>query len=394
MTYRTLTRFILIALLALTALALAGCGGQLPASAWPGLTPGDGVVYLAATAKAYAINVADGSKKWEYEHKVASSGLFGSGSASDPVHAQPVLGDGAVHFGTDGGYLLALDATTGTLKWPPYVPETPTVLFGLIKEKPGPVYAGPVLAGNRVIFAGTANKVYALDAATGKSAPGWEPYDAGGRVWGTPLVVNDTVYFGTLAHKLIALDAATGKELWKFEQAQGALAGSPVFDNGVIYVGSFDDHLYAVDAASGQLRWSYHASNWVWEGPTVVSGTLYFGDVSGNVYALDAATQQRLWVTDLSKLSMPGGAVRAAPLYAEGVLYVGTDNGTLFALKADTGKELWPQPFKVPNARFLTTPLMQGGLLLVAPAGTPTQLYGLNPVNAQTQWQFPVPASK
>ncbi len=391
MTYRTLARF---TLLALTLLTLTGCGGQVSASSWPGLTPGEGVMYLAATTKAYAINTPDGTKKWEYEHKVASTGLLGSGSATDLVHAQPALGDGVVYLGTDGGYLVALDAATGAEKWPPYVPETPAVLFGLVKEKPGPVYAGPVLAGDRVIFAGTGDKIYALDTATGKPAQGWEVYDAGSRVWGTPLVVNDTVYFGTLTHKLIALDVATGKERWKFEQAQGALAGSPVFDNGVIYVGSFDDYVYAVDAASGQLRWSYNASNWVWEGPSVVSGTLYFGDVSGNVYALDAATQQRLWVTDLSKLSTPGGAVRSTPLYADGALYVGTDNGTLFALRADTGKELWPQPFKVPNARFLTTPLMQGGLLLVAPAGTATLLYGLNPANAQTQWQFPVPTGK
>ena len=393
MTHRTLTRFIYTTLLALMVLALAGCGGQVPPSSWPGLTPGEGVVYLAATAKTYAIHAADGSKKWEYEHKVATTGLLGSGSAADTVHAQPVVGGGLVYLGTDGGYLIAVDAATGAEKWK-FVPETPSVLFGLVKEKPGPVYAGPVLAGKRVIFAGTSHKVYALDAASGKPAQGWEPYNAGERVWGTPLVVSDTVYLGTLSHKLIALDAATGKERWKFEQAKGTLAGSPVFDNGVIYVGSFDDHLYAVDAASGALRWSYNANNWVWEGPAVVSGTLYFGDVGGNVYALDAATQQPLWVTDLSKLAIPGGAVRATPLYADGVLYVGTGNGTLFALKADTGQELWPQPFKVPNAQFLTTPLMQDGLLLVAPLGTPTQLYGLNPANGQVPWQFPMPSSK
>lgn len=393
MTHRTLTRSILTTSLALMVLALAGCGGQAPASSWPGLTPGDGVVYLAATAKAYAINVADGTRKWEYEHKVATSGLLGSGSATDTVHAQPVVGEGLVYLGTDGGYLIAVDAITGAEKWK-FVPETPSVLFGLVKEKPGPVYAGPVLAGKRVIFVGTSNKVYALDAATGKLAQGWEPYNAGERVWGTPLVVGDTIYVSTLGHKLIALDATTGTERWKFEQAKGTLAGSPVFDNGVIYVGSFDDHLYAVDAASGALRWSYNANNWIWEGPAVVSGTLYFGDVSGNVYALDEATQQRLWVTDLSKLAVPGSAVRATPLYADGVLYVGTGNGTLFALRADTGKEVWPQPFKLDNAQFLATPLMQSGLLLVAPLGTPTQLYGLNPANNEPQWRFPVPPSK
>ncbi|MBS1245482.1 MAG: repeat protein [Chloroflexi bacterium] len=391
MTHRIFPRGILTALLALVMVALAGCGGQVAPSSWPGLTPGDGVVYLTATAKSFAINVADGSKKWEYEHKIPQTGLFGSSSVPDNMHATPALGDGLVYFGTDGGYLFALDVTTGAEKWR-YLPEQTTTFIPFIKEQSAPVYAGPAVAGKRVIFAGTADKIYALDAVTGKLA--WE-FAAGSRVWATPLVVSDTVYISTLKHKLVALDVATGKERWTFDQAKGALSGAPVFDNGIVYVGSFDNHLYAVDAASGEKRWAFNASNWVWEGPAVVSGTLYFGDVGGNVYALDAATQQRLWVTELNKLPVPGGPVRATPLYADGTLYVGTANGALYALDASTGKErsTWTT-FKVPNAQFLTTPVLQGGLLLVAPLGTPTQLYGLNPDNGQTQWQFPTPTSK
>ena len=386
MTHRIFPRGILTALLALVMVSLAGCGGQVAPSAWPGLTPGDGVVYLTATAKAFAINVADGSKKWEYEHKIPQTGLFGSSSVPDNMHATPALGDGLVYFGTDGGYLFALDVTTGAEKWR-YLPEQTATFIPFIKEQSTPVYAGPEVAGKLVIFAGTANKIYALDAATGKLT--WE-FDAGSRVWATPLVVNDTVYISTLAHKLVALDVATGKERWTFDQAKGALAGKPVFDNGIVYVGSFDNHLYAVDAASGKERWAFNASNWVWEGPAVVSGTLYFGDLGGNVYALDAATQNPVWAQPFQA----GGPVRATPLYAEGVLYVGTANGTLYALDAVTGKERWTQPFKVPNAQFLTTPVLQAGVLLVAPLGTATQLYGLNPANGQTQWQFPTPTSK
>jgi outer membrane protein assembly factor BamB len=389
LTHRIVPRWILTTLIAIAALTLAGCGGQAPPSVWLGLTLGDGVVYLAATAKAYAINVADGTKKWEYEHKVPQAGLFGSSMVADPMHATPALGDSAVYFGTDGGYLLALDATTGTEKWPPFQPELPATFIPFIREHATPVYAGPAVAGKGVLFVGTGNKVYAVDAATGKPSPGWEPFSVNSRVWGTPLVVSDTAYISTLTHKLIALDTTTGKPRWTFDKPQGALAGAPIFDNGVIYVGSFDKYLYAVDAVSGQERWSFNANNWIWEGPVVVSGTLYFGDLGGYVHALDAATQKPLW-----EPFQAGGAVRATPLYADGVLYVGTDSGALYALDAATGKERWTQPFKVPNARFLTTPVMQGGLLLVAPLGTPTQLYGLDSSNGQTQWQFPTPTSK
>jgi eukaryotic-like serine/threonine-protein kinase len=388
LTRRFFPRWILTALVVLSALMLAGCGGQAPASAWPSLTPGDDVVYLTATAKSYAIYVADGQPKWPYEHKVQQAGLFGSSLVADQMHAKPTMSDGVVYFGTDSGYLIAVDTATGSEKWPPYRPELPTtsILFINIQEHPTPVYAGPVVAGKRVIFVGTGNKVYALDAATGKPASGWEPYTADSRIWGSPLVAGDTVYITTLAHQLIALDVATGRPRWTFDKPTGALAGTPVLDNGTLYVGSFDKHLYAVDAATGQDRWPqpFNANNWIWEGPVVVSNTLYFGDLGGNVYALDAATQQLIWAQPFQA----GGAVRATPLYSDGVLYVGTDNGALYALDATTGQPRWAQPFKVPNARFLTTPLMQGGSLLVAPLGVPTLLYGLDPTNGQTRWQF------
>jgi outer membrane protein assembly factor BamB len=390
LTHRTISRLTLTVLVALAALTLTACGGQAPPTAWYGLTPGDGVVYLTATTKAYAINVDDGTKKWEFEHKIPQTSLFGSGTALDQMHTPFALGDGVVYLGTDGGYLATVDMTTGAQKCN-FVPEAPATFLPFIKEKPSPVYAGPALAGKRVIFAGTADKVYALDAKTCKLDWGTV---MGSRVWGTPVVVKDTLYVNTLGHKLIALDAETGKPRWVFDKPKGALAGSPTFSDGTLYVGSFDNHLYAVDAATGNLRWSFDAKSWIWEGPAMVSGTLYFGDVSGNVYALEAATQKVVWAVELTKLQTPGGAVRATPLYADGVLYVGTDSGVLYALKAATGKEEWSQPFKVPNARFLTTPLMQGGLLLVAPVGVPTQLYALNPANGQTQWQFPAPASK
>lgn len=385
MIHCTCPRWILTALVALTALALAGCGGAPPATAWPGLTPGDGVVFLTATTKAFAINSADGTKKWEYEHRIPQGGLFGSSMASDLLHAPPALGDNVVYFGSDGGYLLALDATTGVAKCD-FLPEQPATFIPFIKEKPAPVYGGPVIAGKRVILAG-ATQIYAVDAKTCQQV--WQ-FATDSRVWATPVVVGNTVYISTLAHKLIALDAETGKPLWTFDKPKGALAGNPVFDNGVVYVGSFDNRLYAVDAASGQERWSFDANNWVWDGPAVVSSTLYWGDLGGNVYALDAATQKLVW----GQPFQAGSAVRATPLYTDGVLYVGTDGGALYALDAANGTPRWQQPFKVPNARFLTTPVMQSGLLLVAPVGTPTQLYGLDPSNGQAKWQFPLPTSQ
>jgi len=379
---RIIPRLILTALIVLATLTLTACG-QAPPSGWPGLTPGEGVVYLTATTKVYAVNTTDGTQKWPYEAKIQQAGLFGNQTVAAKLNAPPAVEEGVVYFGSDEGILLAVDAATGTQKWE-FTPEIPTIIPILnIKEKAGAIFAGPVLAGKRVIV-GTQNKVYALDTTTHKK-PDWE-FEAGSQVWGTPLVVGDTVYVSTLGHKLVALNAETGKVRWVLDKPKGALAGSPVHDNGVIYVGSFDNHLYAVDAATGEQVWPepFDANNWIWEGPAVVSGTLYFGDMSGNVRALDAATQKLVW----SEPFQAGGPVRATPLYADGTLYVGTASGVLYALDAATGQPRWSQPFQVQNAQFLTTPLMRDGVLLVAPLSAPTLLYGLDPSNGQAKWQF------
>jgi len=126
--------------------------------------------------------------------------------------------------------------------------------------------------GDAVYFASSAeNKVYSLDAATGKMR--WVFYtDAAPRL--APSVWRDKVYVGSDDGFVYCLDAASGEVVWKFRAApgedrvlgQGRLMSlwpvrtSVLVDNGLAYFGAglFPAEglcLYAVRAADGKLVW-------------------------------------------------------------------------------------------------------------------------------------------
>jgi len=103
---------------------------------------------------------------------------------------------GSVYFGDTGGYIYALDAITGRVKW--------KYLTG------GPVYQTPAIYKNMLIVGSGDSYAYALDTAKGKLV--WKGHLDGGADGETPDVANDMVYFS--GPSLVALNAATGKSVW------------------------------------------------------------------------------------------------------------------------------------------------------------------------------------
>jgi len=82
------------------------------------------------------------------------------------------------------------------------------------------------------------------------------------------VVAGETVYFGSSADdKVYALDAATGKELWSFFTG-GPVRLAPTLAEGRVYAGSDDGTVYCLRAASGQLIWKRR----VQESPACVPG--------------------------------------------------------------------------------------------------------------------------
>ena len=145
---------------------------------------------------------------------------FQTGKVDGGFSVTPLVADGVMYITSPGNRVFALDAVTGKELWHYYYPVPKE--FGLIY---GPWNRGVAL-GHGLVFMGTIdNSMVALDAKTGAEV--WkvnieDMQQCGCNITGAPLVVKDKVIVGVTGgdsdHRgyLNAFDAKTGKRAWRF----------------------------------------------------------------------------------------------------------------------------------------------------------------------------------
>jgi outer membrane protein assembly factor BamB len=261
----------------------------------------------------------------------------------------PAVAGGTVYIGSDDDKVYALNAATGRLRWS--------------YSTAGAVESSPAVAGGTVYIGSFDHKVYALNAATGHLR--WS-YSTAGAVVSRPAVAAGTVYVGSFDDRVYALNAATGHLRWSYTTGSDVYS-SPAVAGGTVYIGSEDDNVYALNAATGRLRWSFKTGRGVYSSPVVAGGTVYAGSTDDTVYALDAATGRLRW-------SYPtGDYVNSSPALAGGVVYIGSNDNRVYALDAATGHLRW---FYTTADSVISTPAVAAGLVYVGGGGD--TLYALH----------------
>src|SRR5581483_8288660 len=206
----------------------------------------DGVMYVTAANRAYALDARSGRAIWSYQRPL-TKGLVGD-AAGAINQGVAVLGD-KVFMVTDHAHLIALHRLTGRLLW--------DVEMADYREHYGATSA-PLVAGDLVISGhsggdeGVRGFLAAYKASTGERA--W-------RFWtipapGEPLAetwVGNALPHGCAATWLTGTyDAQTGLLYWT--------TGNPCPDyNGDERKGDnlYSDSVLALEAATGRLRWYY-----------------------------------------------------------------------------------------------------------------------------------------
>ena len=296
--------------------------------------------------------------------------------ATGELYSSPAVVDGLVYVGSKGGFLYALDATSGEERWRAdlgnyIVRSSPAVtdervfvgagysLFALDAANGRRAWQGkmtfsgsssPTVAGGVVYVASQSSSVYAFDIATGEER--WH-FQTDGPIFSAPTVTEKFVLVGTDNGKVIALTIRSGQPKWKFE-AEGGIFSSPAVANGLVYVTTKGRTTYAIELETGRVRWSYDVGGDA--SPAVVGGTVYVASEDGGIYALDAATGgQPKW------LFPTGAAIRASPVVADGIVYVASGT-TLYAVDAASGTERWRYAAGYP---IETSPVVVNGYVYI-----------------------------
>jgi outer membrane protein assembly factor BamB len=309
-----------------------------------------------------------------------------------PVRSSPVVVDGLVYVGSNGGHFHAVDADTGKSKW-------------RIPVKGG-VLSSACVADGTVYFGGNDGRLYAADARTGQVK-----WTAKGRrrMTTSPAVAHGLCF----VEGARGYDAKTGKLVWQTSRgawrpsddrlSSVALLPEKLVQNGSVcdlrtarfVLGTGDPwagqncdavadgmlytlnsgvggavnlpRLEARDLATGRARWSREIvapgqpvtlRKVVLTSPAVWRGKVYLGFDGGLLFCFDARTGKTLWTFEA------GGAIRSSPSVSaeDGTVYFGSNAGHLYALDAASGRERWR--FQA-GGQVVSTPCPAGGLVFV-----------------------------
>jgi alcohol dehydrogenase (cytochrome c) len=215
----------------------------------------------------------------------------------------------------------------------------------------------------------------------------------------TPIVLDGVLYYSGSNNRVFALDAASGKEIWHYYEELDPIQKKSVFGfynrgvsvgRGKVFVGSSDGHVLALDQKTGKELWKVQLTDpktcngCNFTSPPVLAGDVLIagptgGDLvqHGYVYAVNADTGAKAWTFDILKndpaswpadsLSHGGGSAWMPGQYdaVHDVFYIGMGNpapdfntterkgnnlytSTIVALKPKTGEIVWFHQ-EVPN---------------------------------------------
>jgi outer membrane protein assembly factor BamB len=181
-----------------------------------------------------------------------------------------------------------------------------------------------------------------------------------------PIVDGDTVYAADSANQLVAVDKVTGKIKWKAspnkEAASGgwkfwqkptqpfALTGGPAVYSGLVALGGRNGEVFAFNAADGSILWKTMVSSSVISAPLITFDTVIVRANDGKVFGLDLSTGEKRWQFDrgLPSLSVRGNS---SPVLGPGLIFIGYEDGTLIALRQQDGQRVWEQLIAKPDGR-------------------------------------------
>jgi outer membrane protein assembly factor BamB len=384
----TLAHRIALALLAASALVLAGCGAgerirdlnpfggpetddpNAPAESErisimefeERLNRGESFGAPVAVPRAYVNDrwpQPDGYATHAMQHTQASGDLevlwrqrVGAGSGRDHrLTARPVLAEGVIYAIDGAGRVTARDAETGEELW------NRRLITGEDREGGGwvPFIGGgeriltfggglAVDAGRLIAHAG-GETLYALDAETGEEL--WRqsaltPFHS------APTAVEGRVFVSTNDNELLALDADGGEVLWTHrgiaETARLLTAASPAVRGEVVIAPYSSGEIVALRVQNGTVLWSDSLTraggltpmstiNDIAASPVIIDDQVFAMSHSGQMAGFDIRTGERIW-------SQPAGGLHA-PWVAGDFLFFVTTEAEVVAMERDTGAVRW-----------------------------------------------------
>jgi outer membrane protein assembly factor BamB len=318
--------------------ATAAAAAPPPVVRWHLATPGwgepavdaDAAYFLTRAHEVVALDRTSGTLRWRTST---------DGDGEVPVGSVVRLGGSRVITGD--GAIVAFDRATGRRSWTYRPPDgdSPGVFLGA--TTPDLVLAGSVAGRLYAVDLDSGRLRWRRDVATGERRAVFAPVHTGAAV-----VATYTTFDGPLTGGVVAFDLR-GRRMWTRKLGTGVgAAGPPVVLGRSIAVAMTDGRVAVLDAATGRRRWTIDAAASRASGPrprrdiralAASGGVLAISSLAGDVRAYDVRTRRQRW----RYAGGPADAVVLRMAADASHVYLPYSDGTLLALGLCDGLEAW-----------------------------------------------------
>ncbi|TQS73945.1 PQQ-binding-like beta-propeller repeat protein [Rhodobacteraceae bacterium] len=283
---------------------------------------GDTVYVTTGFGQLVALEATTGRVRWRQSFDVSVGGA-------------PTVKDGMVYVVARDGSAWAIRASDGKVQWTLAGPASASAMTGV---------SAPAVSDRAVVFPFPSGDLMATLPEGGLSL--WQSRVPGKRLGrafasvvdltGDPVIVGNRVYAGTSAGRSAAFDLGTGERLWTAKEG----ATSPlVVAGGSVFLISDEAQLVRLDAETGReiyaIDMPYYVTDKVKKqqkiyahyGPVLAGNKLYVASSGENLRVFSPQNGALIGEADL-----PGGAA-SAPVVAGQTLYVVSKSGQLLAYR-------------------------------------------------------------
>lgn len=305
---------------------------------------GGGSIFIAAeNGEVHGVSMK-GVKIWTATIKNEPAGT-NAAKQIERFSSPPMFVKGKVIVGSDMGYLYALSADTGTIKWKYHVGEN---VIGTANWLEG----DGTLGSGVVVISQADGVLHRVDLETGNKVWVSQPVS---RCDGSPGVGKDFIVFGSCDAALHIFSKAKGEITTRIGlEGDGQVAGGVAVDGSLLFAGTRGGLAVCADTLKAVIVWTNQISNSeTFATPAVTSNRLVTGANDGRIFCLNRGDGKVIW-----SLKVSGDPL--SPVIAADKVVV-SSGGTIYILNLENGEKLWSDK----PADTITSPAVFDGKIVV-----------------------------
>jgi eukaryotic-like serine/threonine-protein kinase len=265
----------------------------------------ENIIYVGdLSGRLYAINLADGTKRWEYQ---TDNQILATANWYDHDGQTYIL------VGSYDYSLYCVKASTGDSLW---TYELDNFLNGAV-----------AIENSKVVFGGCDGFLHCVDIVTGKLQ---SKYDIATYIASSPCLENNIAYVGDYDGVFMAVDLKDQKTIWKYNPVDSNLpfiASPSVYKDWIISTNR-DKHVYCFNKMTGELIWNKSIGFKIDASPLVSKeGKVLVVNMRGDIVVLDIETGQTEHQFEL------GSPVFSNPAVNSNSIVIGANDGNLYYLE-------------------------------------------------------------